>query len=140
MGDSRAEYSTPTETYDTTSTNCGSGQTIVSYAGSSDGTTFGSYVTKDQISSLNGNRYIRFNVTFDTSVATPACLTGLSLTDTHLLSDFELKGGLACGSTSPRGRGGKGGGNPLGALTDVALIGIAGLFALLPLRRKRADQ
>lgn len=72
-------FSTPMETHDTTSSGCGTSGTLsVVYEGSANGTTFGTGVPAAQISILNGNRYVRFQVTITTTGSTPPCLDALS--------------------------------------------------------------
>ena len=68
----------------------------------------------------------------DRSDAPVALPHGLTIPDSS--SAFELQGGLACGTTTNRD---KGGGNPLDALSDLGVIALAVAAALLPGRRKR---
>lgn len=78
-GLSNPSFNTPTETQDTTSSGCGTAGTLkVTYQGSSNGTSFGTGVSGAQISSLNGKRYVRFQVTITSTGSTPPCLSGLS--------------------------------------------------------------
>lgn len=137
---SNSTFSAPTETLDTSSSGCGTTGTLsVTYAGSDDGVTYGTAVRKDEISLLNGKRYLRYTVTIQTTGSTPPCLSHLSIPYSPP-TDFILKGGLACGTlaTAHYGDGGsrEKGPSPLYALSDLVLIGLAASAALLPLRRR----
>jgi hypothetical protein len=138
-GSSAVAYQTPQETFDITSTGCGTnGSIAVAYEGSNDNVNFSGDVPGDQISILDGYRYIRFKVTIKTgSTTTPApCLTALSIP--YGSTQFALKGGLACGSLSAIRSSSKDRQGPdLGGLSDLALLGIAATAAVGPLRTRR---
>jgi hypothetical protein len=75
---------------------CGSDGTVdITYAGSTDGVSFGSFVDGTEIDSLKDSTHIKIRADITTTGSNPPCVQQISLyTD---VSEFELEGGLFCG-------------------------------------------
>lgn len=78
------------------------GSVSIAYQGSTDGVNFGSAVSANNISTLNGSRFVRFVASISTLTSNPPCITALVLPYQELaaegFSEFKLNGGLWCGS------------------------------------------